>query len=200
MGTQAAIQPTILLIDNYDSFTYNLYQLFVSCGAHVVVAEHDRITLRDIRRMGMDAIVLSAGPGKPERSSICMAAIRHFFRRIPMLGVCLGHQYIGTVFGSRVIHARRILHGATSLVYHTGKGIFFRLPNPFQAARYHSLALETVPRDFYLTAWSDDGDIMGIAHMRYPVFGIQFHPESFMTEAGAVLVRNFLNVCYLSPS
>jgi len=185
----------ILLLDNYDSFTYNLFQLLASCGALVRVVRNDCVTVREMRGMRPDGIVLSPGPGGPERSGVCMAAIRCFYRRVPMLGVCLGNECIGAVFGSRIVHARRILHGKTSPVYHTGTGLFQGLPNPLIAARYHSLALDRVPRDFYLSAWAEDGEVMAVTHVHHPVFGIQFHPESFMTDAGAKLVGNFLDVC-----
>ncbi len=186
---------TVLLIDHYDSFTFNLFQLLSCCGARPVVAAHDRISLRDVTRLRPSGIILSAGPGRPEPESLSMEVVRTLCGRVPILGVCLGHQYIGSAFGCRVVHARRVLHGRVSSVYHTGTGIFTSIANPFPAARYHSLALDRVPCGFYLNAWADDGEVMGIAHLRHPVFGVQFHPESFMTHQGDVLVRNFLNVC-----
>jgi len=195
MGFHAPAALSLLLIDNYDSFTYNLFQLLAACGAMVTVVQHDRIRLPEIAALQPDGIVLSPGPGRPERRNICMQVIKRFFKHLPILGVCLGHQYLGAVFGSPVVHAHHILHGKTSAIYHTGGGIFERLPNPFSAARYHSLVLDRVPQGFLLSAWSDDGEVMGIMHRHYPVFGIQFHPESFMTEAGVLLVRNFLYVC-----
>jgi len=185
----------LLMIDNYDSFTYNLSQLLASCGATVRVVSNDCVTVHEISRMRPDGIVLSPGPGGPERSGVCRAAVRHFYRRVPMLGVCLGNECIAAVFGSSIVHAHRILHGKTSRVYHTGTGLFQGLPNPLTAARYHSLALERVPRGFFLNAWADDGDIMAVTHLRLPVFGLQFHPESFMTKSGAKIAGNFLNVC-----
>lgn len=160
-----------------------------------MVVAYDQVSLEDVKRFQPSGIVLSAGPGRPEPKSLSMDVIQHLYGKVPILGVCLGHQYIGTAFGCRVVHAQRILHGKTSSVYHVGTGIFKSIPNPFLAARYHSLALDRVPRNFYLSAWAEDGEIMGIAHLYYPVFGIQFHPESFMTKQGVVLIRNFLNVC-----
>jgi len=195
MEKQHAGAIRVLLIDNYDSFTYNLYQLLENCGARTTVAAHDRITLRDIIALRPARIVLSPGPGRPEQSGVCRTVIRHFFTTIPILGVCLGHECIGSVFGAAVVHAKKIMHGKTSRIYHTGRGIFQNIRNPFRAARYHSLALERMPRSCSLSAWDENGEIMGITHTRYSVYGVQFHPESFMTEEGSRLIENFLYAC-----
>lgn len=199
MVTRSSTELNILLIDHYDSFTFNLFQLLCCCGSRPTVVAYDQISLKDIKKFRPSGIVFSAGPGRPEPGSLSMEVIRHLCGRVPMLGVCLGHQYIGTAFGCRVVRAQRILHGETSAVYHTGTGIFKSIANPFTAARYHSLALDRVPRNFYLSAWAEDGEIMGIAHLYYPVFGVQFHPESFMTKQGSMLIRNFLHVCRRTP-
>jgi anthranilate synthase component 2 len=185
----------VLLIDNYDSFTYNLYQLLEYHGARTTVVAHDRSTLHDIARLRPARIVISPGPGRPQQSGICMQVIRRFFKTVPILGVCLGHECIGAVFGAEVIHAKKIMHGTTSRIYHTGSGIFQNIRVPFHAARYHSLALDRVPRSCSLSAWDENSEIMGIVHSRYPVYGIQFHPESFMTEQGGRLIENFLYAC-----
>ena len=182
----------ILLIDNYDSFTYNLFQQLESLGAGTRVVAHDRITLQDIKRLQPTHIVISPGPKRPRDSGICPAVIRHFYATIPILGVCLGHECIGAEFGARVVHARQIMHGKTSLMYHTARGLFKAMPSPFEAARYHSLAIDRVPDEFLLSAWDSNNEIMAISHRNFPVHGIQFHPESFMTKHGSKLIRNFL--------
>jgi anthranilate synthase/aminodeoxychorismate synthase-like glutamine amidotransferase len=183
----------ILLIDNYDSFTYNLYQQLCGLGAEVRVIAHDALSVRDIKRMRPGKIVLSAGPGRPADSGVCMEVIRHMHRRVPMLGVCLGHECIGEAFGARVVHARRVMHGKTSQIRHNGRGLFRGVPNPFSAARYHSLALDRVPYGFETCATADDGEIMAVQHAGLPLFGLQFHPESFMTNAGDRIMKNFLH-------
>jgi len=185
----------ILLIDNYDSFTYNLYQQIESLGAPTTVVTHDRITLKRIKAMNPAGIVISPGPGRPENSGISLQAIKRFYRHIPLLGVCLGHECIGRLFGAAVVHAGRIMHGKTSKIQHNGTGLFKGLKCPFEAARYHSLAIDRCPDGFILSAWDPSGEIMAIQHERYPLFGIQFHPESFMTECGNNLMKNFLNEC-----
>lgn len=185
----------ILLIDNYDSFTYNLYQQLGSLGAPTTVVSHDRITLKRIEAMNPSGIVISPGPGRPENSGITLSAIKRFYKKIPVLGVCLGHECIGQLFGARVTHARRILHGKTSNIHHNGRGLFTALKKPFKAARYHSLAIDRCPGGFTLSARDSGGEIMAIQHECYPLFGIQFHPESFMTECGDNLMKNFLNAC-----
>jgi anthranilate synthase/aminodeoxychorismate synthase-like glutamine amidotransferase len=182
----------ILLIDNYDSFTYNLYQLIGGLEKDVVVKENDRITVGDIQALHPDKIIISPGPGRPTDAGISMDIIRSFYTTIPILGVCLGHQCIGQVFGADVIYAKHVLHGKTSSIQHTGKGIFKNTANPLVVARYHSLAIEDCPSRFEVSAWAEDGEIMAIEHTQYPVYGIQFHPESFMTEDGDLIMRNFL--------
>lgn len=184
----------VLLIDNYDSFTYNLYQLIASLGFDVIVRKHDEITLKEIELLKPEKIVISPGPKRPEDAGISMGAIEKFYKTIPILGVCLGHQCIGQLFGVEVIHAKKVLHGKTSQVTHDNKGIFYGIKNPFLAARYHSLALEKVPKGFDLTAWTEDKEIMAIQHKEYPLYGIQFHPESFMTEQGDKIMKNFLSI------
>ena len=184
----------ILLIDNYDSFTYNLYQLIGSLGFDVVVRKHDEITVKEIALLNPEKIVISPGPKRPEDAGISMDVIKSFYKTVPILGVCLGHQCIGQVFGVSVVHAKQVLHGKTSKVAHDGKGIFEGVKNPFSVARYHSLAIEEVPLEFDLRAWAEDKEIMAIQHKEYPLHGIQFHPESFMTEDGAKLMQNFLTI------
>lgn len=184
----------ILLIDNYDSFTYNLYQLIGGLGFEVVVKKHDEITIAEIESMSPEKILISPGPKRPEDAGISMDVIEHFYTTIPILGVCLGHQCIGQLFGVRIVHAKEVLHGKTSQVLHDGKGIFAGVKNPLTVARYHSLALEKVPEGFALRAWTDDKEIMAIQHTTYPLYGIQFHPESFMTEDGDRLMQNFLSI------
>ncbi len=182
----------ILLIDNYDSFTYNLSQLIESLGKKVKVVAHNKITLKEIEKLNPQKIVISPGPKRPENSGISNKVIKKFYKKIPILGVCLGHECIGQVFGSKIIHAKNILHGKTSPVYHSEDKLFKNIKNPFKAARYHSLILNKVPKDFTLTAWTKDDEIMAISHNKYPLVGIQFHPESFLTEQGEKLMHNFL--------
>ena len=184
----------ILLIDNYDSFTYNLYQLIGKLGFDIVVKKHDEITIEEIEQLKPEKIVISPGPKRPEDAGISMDVIKHFYKTIPILGVCLGHQCIGKLFGVNVIHAKEVFHGKTSEVTHDGEGIFNGIKNPFYAARYHSLAIEQVPLEFDLRAWTEDREIMAIQHRVYPLHGVQFHPESFMTEDGAKLMHNFLSI------
>jgi anthranilate synthase/aminodeoxychorismate synthase-like glutamine amidotransferase len=185
---------TILLIDNYDSFTYNLYQYLCELGADVTVARNDEITLEEIERLAPERIVVSPGPCTPNEAGISVAAIRRFAGELPILGVCLGHQCIGEAFGGEVRGAGEIRHGKLSRVHHDGKGVFAGLPQDFSAIRYHSLAVqqETVPDELEVTAHSDSGVIMGVRHKRYAVEGVQFHPESIMTEHGKELLANFL--------
>ena len=185
----------LLLIDNYDSFTYNLYQYLSELGAKVVTVRNDKITLEDVTDMSPDGIVISPGPGTPREAGISNDVIRHFGPKLPVLGVCLGHQCIGDVYGARVDRAGEIRHGKTSMVNHHGAGVLAGLPNPFEAIRYHSLVVypETVPDCLEVTAWTDDGLIMGLRHKDHPVEGVQFHPESILTPVGHDLLRNFLN-------
>ncbi len=184
----------VLLIDNYDSFTYNLYQYLCELGAEVQVVRNDQVTLEDIEDMAPDRIVISPGPCTPQKAGISNDVIRHFGSRMPLLGVCLGHQCIGYAYGGTVGGAGEIMHGKMSLIHHDGKGLFRGLPNPFEAIRYHSLAIyrQDLPEDLEVTAWTDKGIIMGVRHKRHPVEGIQFHPESIMTKVGKDLLRNFL--------
>ena len=183
-----------LMIDNYDSFTYNLYQYLGELGAEVVTYRNDKITLDEIEELSPEGIVISPGPSTPLEAGISNDVIRRFGPRIPTLGVCLGHQCMGYVYGARVDRAKEIRHGKTSLVYHEGAGVLQGLPNPFEAIRYHSLVVypETVPGDLEVTAWTSDGVIMGLRHKEHPVEGVQFHPESILTPDGKSLLRNFL--------
>jgi len=184
----------LLLLDNYDSFTYNLYQYLAELGAEVVVHRNDQISLAEIEQMQPDHIVVSPGPCTPDEAGLSCTIIATFGPRIPTLGVCLGHQSIGQVYGGRVIRAPEPMHGKTSLMYHQGQGVFRGLPQPFEANRYHSLIVEdaTLPAELEITAKTDDGIIMGLKHRLYPVEGVQFHPESIMTPTGKDLLRNFL--------
>ncbi len=184
----------LLLIDNYDSFTYNLYQYLAELGAQVEVRRNDAITLDEIEAIHPDHLVISPGPCTPHEAGLSCAIIERFGPSIPMLGVCLGHQAIGQVYGGRVIRAPEPMHGKTSKMYHKGQGIFQNLPEPFEANRYHSLIVErtTLPDELEITAESADGLIMGLRHLTYPVEGVQFHPESILTPVGKDLLRNFL--------
>jgi len=184
----------LLMIDNYDSFTYNLVQYFGELGEDVRVYRNDAIALNDIARLGPDRICISPGPGAPDRAGISLDVLRQFSGTIPILGVCLGHQSIGAAFGGKVVHARQIMHGKVSRITHTGTGVFHGLPNPLTITRYHSLAIEreTLPECLEITAWAEDGEIMGVRHKTLPVEGVQFHPESILSEQGHALFRNFL--------
>ena len=184
----------LLLIDNYDSFTYNLYQYLSQLGAEVEVARNDKIGIAEIEQMQPQKIIISPGPSNPENAGISNDVIRHFGAKTPILGVCLGHQCIGYSYGGEVIRADKIMHGKSSMIYHQGKGVFAGLPSPFSAIRYHSLVVndKNLPGCLEVTARTGDGTIMGLRHRRHPVEGVQFHPESFMTEAGMQLLKNFL--------
>jgi anthranilate synthase component 2 len=186
----------LLMIDNYDSFTYNLVQYFGQLGEEVVVHRNDRITTEEMERLAPDRIVISPGPCSPNEAGISVAAIRHFAGRIPILGVCLGHQAIGAAFGGNVIRSCSLMHGKTSPIHHDGRGLFEGLPNPFEATRYHSLVVErsTLPDCLEMTAWVDNGEIMGMEHRELPLWGVQFHPESILTVNGMDLLRNFLEM------
>lgn len=183
----------ILMIDNYDSFTYNLVQMLQLIGKEVLVYRNDQIDLSFIERLGPSAIVISPGPGAPDQAGISMEAIGHFGPKIPLMGVCLGHQSVAEAFGGKVIRAERIMHGKTSLIYHDGRTIYRGLPNPFKATRYHSLIVDRkgLPDCLEVSAWTDDGEIMGLRHHQYRVEGVQFHPESILTDAGRDIIKNF---------
>jgi len=186
----------LLIIDNYDSFTYNLAQYFGELGANVRVERNDKISITDIKKQNPRRIVISPGPGRPEGAGISNEVIRQFKNKIPILGVCLGHQCIGEVFGGRVVQAKRLMHGKTSLILHNGRTIFKGLSNPFEATRYHSLIVErrSLPAVLEITAETKEHEIMGLKHRKYPVWGVQFHPESILTAEGKKLLGNFLNV------
>jgi anthranilate synthase/aminodeoxychorismate synthase-like glutamine amidotransferase len=186
----------VLLIDNYDSFTYNIYQYMQELGAAVAVHRNDAITLEDIDEMAPRRIVVSPGPGRPEDAGISVDTIRRFCGRIPILGVCLGHQAIGYAFGGRIIRSKRIMHGKTSEVSHDGAGLFAGVSDPFTATRYHSLVIDpqAVPEDLAVTATSDDGEVMGVRVKGAPCYGIQFHPESILTLEGKKILDNFLRM------
>ncbi len=184
----------IFLLDNYDSFTYNLAQYLGQLGERLEVRRNDQITLEEIAELRPDRIVISPGPGVPEKAGICVDLIRRFAESIPMLGVCLGHQAIGYAFGGRVVRAHAIMHGKTSRIYHDGKTIFRKLPQGFVATRYHSLIVERkgLPRELEISARTSDGVIMGLRHRKLRIEGVQFHPESVLTEVGLRMLRNFL--------
>ena len=187
----------ILMIDNYDSFTYNLVQFLGKLGADLVVLRNDHTRLEEVQELGPSGIVISPGPKAPRDAGLSKDIIGEFGPRIPILGVCLGHQCIGEVYGGRVGRAPYVMHGKTSQVYHDRRGVFAGLPSPIEAARYHSLAIleDGFPSCLEISARTEDGMIMGVRHLDYPVEGIQFHPESFMTPEGLLLLRNFLEVC-----
>ncbi len=186
----------LLMIDNYDSFTYNLVQYLMGMGEDVAVYRNDAVTADEIAEMAPQAVVISPGPGRPETAGVSMEAVRRFSGRIPILGVCLGHQSIAEVFGGKVIHARRLMHGKTSAVTSDGRGVFRGIKSPFQAMRYHSLAVDraSLPACLCVTAEDEEGEIMGIRHVEHPTESIQFHPESIMTPVGKRLLRNFLRL------
>ena len=186
----------ILMIDNYDSFTWNLVQYLGELGAEVKVARNDAITLDEITAMKPAAIVISPGPGRPSDAGISRDVVKRFAGKIPILGVCLGHQCIGEVFGGQVVRAERLVHGKTSAVIHTGRGIFLDVDNPFQATRYHSLvvAREGLPETLQVVAWTPENEIMAIRHRDHETWGVQFHPESILTTSGKDLLRNFLRL------
>jgi anthranilate synthase component 2 len=186
--------PKILVIDNYDSFTYNLVQYLGELGADVEVWRNDAITVEDIAARKPDGIVVSPGPCTPNEAGISVPVIDRFKGRIPILGVCLGHQAIGAALGGDIVRAPRIMHGKTSPIHHDGRGVFAGLANPFDATRYHSLVIEraSLPDDLEVSAWTSEGEIMGVRHRRLPLEGVQFHPESILTLEGKRLLRNFL--------
>lgn len=184
----------ILLIDNYDSFVYNLAQFLGELGAVIQVKRNDKISIKEIERLKPTSIIISPGPGTPKDSGISPEVIMHFKEKTPIMGVCLGHQTIGEVFGGKVIRAKKILHGKTSKIHHDGKTIFENIENPFTATRYHSLIVEreSLPDCFTLSAWTEDNTVMGIRHKKYKIEGVQFHPESVLTEAGMEILKNFI--------
>jgi anthranilate synthase/aminodeoxychorismate synthase-like glutamine amidotransferase len=186
----------ILVLDNYDSFTYNLVQYFGELGAQLVVRRNDRTSIEEVEKLRPEKICISPGPGTPDDAGISNDLIRHFGSRIPVLGVCLGHQCIGQVFGGEVVRAARLMHGKTSPILHEGDGVFHGLPIPFEATRYHSLIVrrETLPPELEVVAETSEREIMGLRHRRYPVHGVQFHPESIMTGEGKKLLANFLSM------
>ena len=195
----------ILMIDNYDSFTYNLVQYLGELGQDVRVARNDELSVDQIRKLAPERIVISPGPGTPDQAGVSLQLIEKVGGQIPILGVCLGHQSIGQAFGGRVIRAQRIMHGKTSMIHHSGKGVFASVPNPFEATRYHSLVVEksTLPQCLEVTAWTqnDDGsidEIMGLRHRTLEIEGVQFHPESILTQHGHDLLRNFLHTARLA--
>jgi anthranilate synthase component 2 len=182
------------MIDNYDSFTYNLVQYFGELGEDVRVYRNDEITVEQVAAQKPDHIVISPGPCSPTEAGISVAVIQEFAGKVPLLGVCLGHQSIGQAFGGRIVHAKQLMHGKTSQIHHKNVGVFRNLPNPFTATRYHSLVIEreTIPDCLEITAWTDDGEIMGVRHKTLQVEGVQFHPESILTEHGHQMLANFL--------
>jgi anthranilate synthase/aminodeoxychorismate synthase-like glutamine amidotransferase len=184
----------LLVIDNYDSFTYNLVQYLGELGQDVRVVRNDEIAAGDIAGLAPSHIVISPGPCTPNEAGISLDAIKTYAGKIPILGVCLGHQSIGQAFGGKIVRAARVMHGKTSQIHHDGKGVFTGLPNPFEATRYHSLLIEraTVPDSLDVTAWTDENEIMAVRHKTLPVEGVQFHPESFLTTAGKDLLKNFI--------
>jgi anthranilate synthase/aminodeoxychorismate synthase-like glutamine amidotransferase len=184
----------ILIIDNYDSFTYNLVQLIGLHTKNFEIVRNDKITVEQVTKKTPEGIVISPGPGRPENAGICVELIRTVGKEIPILGVCLGHQAIGYAFSGKITHAPQLMHGKTSMIHHNGKGIFQNVPEPFEATRYHSLIIdkETLSDELTVTAKTDDDIIMGIKHKKYPIEGIQFHPESVLTTAGPTLIANWL--------
>jgi len=184
----------LLMIDNYDSFTYNLVQYLGELGADVKVVRNDEVALDEVERMRPERIVVSPGPCSPNEAGISLGLIARLGGAVPILGVCLGHQAIGQAYGGKVVHAQTLMHGKTSAIHHAGQGVFAGLPSPFTATRYHSLAVEraSLPDALEVTAWTDDGEIMGLRHRRLAVEGVQFHPEAILTEHGHALLKNFL--------
>jgi anthranilate synthase component 2 len=184
----------ILMVDNYDSFTYNIVQYFGELGAAVTVVRNDEVLLADIAAQAPTHLVISPGPCSPAEAGISVAAIQHFAGKLPILGVCLGHQAIGAAFGGKIIRAQQLMHGKTSVISTTQQGVFAGLPAQFTVNRYHSLAIErsSCPAELELTAWTDDGEIMGVRHRSLPIQGLQFHPESILTEHGHAMLKNFL--------
>lgn len=191
----------ILIIDNYDSFTYNLFQTVAQFEPELLVFRNNRITIDEIKKLNPDGIILSPGPGRPEQAGICIELIREFYRKKPILGVCLGHQAIGAAFGAKIVQAPEIVHGKHELIFHYRHGIYEQLPLPFQAGRYHSLLVErtTLPSSLIVEAESAGGLVMGMRHVTLPIYGVQFHPESILTPQGDRLLQNFVLECTRKP-
>lgn len=186
----------VLVIDNYDSFTYNLVQYLGELGAELLVLRNDAAGVDELERLEPERIVISPGPCTPLEAGVSNDVVRRFTGKVPILGVCLGHQCIGHAFGGRVVRADRLMHGKTSMIHHNGRGIFAGVPEPFEATRYHSLivARDGLPEELEVTAWTDEGEIMGIRHREHPTFGVQFHPESILTACGMTILENFLRL------
>jgi anthranilate synthase component 2 len=184
----------LLMIDNYDSFTYNLVQYFGELGEDVRTVRNDEISIEEIEALAPDRICISPGPCTPLEAGVSVPVLKHFAGKLPILGVCLGHQSIGAAFGGKVVRAGQVMHGKTSVIEHTGAGVFAELPNPYTVIRYHSLAIEraSLPDCLEVTAWTEDGEIMGVRHREFDIEGVQFHPESILTEHGHALLKNFL--------
>lgn len=185
----------LLIIDNYDSFTYNLYQAIATDYENVMVVRNDQITLEEIEKLHPKGIVISPGPGRPEQAGICIEVIRKFGPKVPLLGVCLGHQAIGLAFGAEINQSADIMHGKDSLIFHDRKHLFKEMPLPFKAGRYHSLLVEKLPTELIVDAETADGLIMAMHHKEYPIYGVQFHPESILTPEGKKIIQNFLEMC-----
>lgn len=183
-----------LIIDNYDSFTFNLYQLISKNVEKVKIVRNDKISLDEIKKMSPKAIILSPGPGRPENSGICVPLIKEFYKQFPILGVCLGHQAIGYAFGAKIIHADKVVHGKETYVFHNRKDIYKNMPLPFRAGRYHSLVIDknTLPYELIINAETQNAELMGIKHKDFPLYGVQFHPESILTPKGENLIQNFI--------
>jgi anthranilate synthase/aminodeoxychorismate synthase-like glutamine amidotransferase len=186
----------ILMIDNYDSFTYNLVQYFGELGADLKIYRNDALTLEDIKRMNPKKIVISPGPGRPEGAGLSVDIIKEFSECIPILGVCLGHQCMAYAYGAKIVRARKLMHGKTSMISHNKQDLYKGIDNPFEATRYHSLIIEksTLPNCFEITAWTNSKEIMGIRHKQYPLWGVQYHPESILTKAGKGILKNFMKL------
>ena len=186
----------ILMIDNYDSFTYNLVQYFGELGADLKIFRNDALTLQQIKKMHPSRIVISPGPGRPENAGVSVAIIKELSGKIPILGVCLGHQAIGYAYGGKIIQAKKLMHGKTSVIKHNRKDLFKSIPNPFEATRYHSLVIDrkTCPKCLEISAQTSDGEIMGVTHKEFPLWGVQFHPESILTKSGKAILKNFLTL------
>lgn len=190
------LQPNLLLIDNYDSFTYNLWDYFLQLGASCQVIRNDQLDLKKIERENYAGIILSPGPEKPEDAGSLMACVKAFHHKLPMLGICLGHQAIGTFFGASLVKARQPVHGKTSSISHQGHPFFAGLPEQFSVMRYHSLILENLPEELEAVAWTESGEIMALQHRKLPLAGIQFHPESILTPHGLAILQNWLSTLY----